>query len=234
MRKRSEIKRQIQDVAKEFVGQPNDTGTREKLVESVSGKLDEILDESQKEELEKRREAIRHSGERPDSWPSANRPKEKPIDERFARITERVFVEDPEGLYKKLEENLRIGEERSDRGVLLRALDNAESNARDAHRLWMTAKLEQQRYEITNKIVFAAIRDEANRVLQREKDQKLRSKQITEEDIDTMAAQLFPDEYEEQKLRRHKAELMVKSMENLAELWLKRCSALETMLGKSR
>lgn len=208
-------------------------GDAEKIHE-IGKQLKEEIEQSEQEEVEKRREAIRHSGDRPDSWPSANRPKEKPLDPRFARITERIFVEDPEGLYKKLEENLRVGEERSDRGILLRALDNAETNARDAHRLWVTAKLEQQRYEITNKIVFAAIREEANRTLQREKDQKLRSKQITEEDIDTMAAQLFPDEYEEQKISRHKAELMVKSMENLSELWLKRCSALEIMLGKSR
>lgn len=206
----------------------------EESVESLSQQIKEQLATSSTEELAKRQAAVRQHGDRPEAFGSANRAKEKPIRDDFGRITESIFLNDVEETWKKLEADLRVGEDRSDRGIVLRALDNAEANARTAHRLWITAKLEQQRYEITNKIVFGALREEANRVLQREKDQKLRSKQITEEDIENMSAQLYPDEFEEQTIRRKKAELMVKSLENLAEMWKQRCSALEVMLGKSR
>lgn len=203
-------------------------------IAKLSADVNKVIDEAEEKDRQERLEAVRHSGNHPAEWPSANRAHEKPLDERFSRIQEHAFVDDVEGTWQKLEEQLRVGEDRSDRGVLLRALDNAETNARLAHRLWMTGKYEQTRYETTNKIVFGAMRDAATKVLQKEKDQKLRSKQITEEDVETMSALLFPDEYEAQTLRRRKVELMVKSLENLNELWLKRCSALETMLGKSR
>jgi len=201
---------------------------KEETVADLSGKLNDEIDEA------KREIARREIDRRPDQWDSANRAKEKPLEPSFARIMEKVIVEDPLGTYERLEEQLRIGEDRSDRGVLLRALDSAESNARLAHRLFISAKLERERYELNNKIIFGAMREAANRVLQREKHEGLRNKQITEEDLETMSAQLFPDEYEEQSIRRKKAELLVKSMENLADLWRQRCSALEVMLGKSR
>jgi putative sterol carrier protein len=203
-------------------------------ISETSQQLKEQLATSATEEIARRQQAIRKSGSRPDAWPSANRAEEKPIREDFARISEKVFIENPEPIYADLEKKLRVGEERSDRATLHRAVDDAEHMARLAHRLWITAKLEQQRYEMQNKIVFSAMRDEATRVLQREKDQKTRSKQITEDDVDMMCAQLFADEYEQQTIRRKKAELMVKSLENLAEMWNKRCSALESMLGKAR
>lgn len=170
----------------------------------------------------------------PISFDSANEATEIPIGEAFSTIIDTIFVDDPAGVYQKLENALTVGVNRSEHGFLQEALDNAESNARLAHRLWTTASLERQRWELENEVVFAAMRRTANEVLERERAQKVRSKTITESDVDSMCAALYPDEYRAQELRRGKVKAMEESMRNLADLWKSRCGSLQTMLSKLR
>lgn len=168
------------------------------------------------------------------TFDSANRAKESPLDPDFERIVETIFVEQPLEMYTKLEKALRVGDGRADHGSVNKSLDEAESNARLAFRLSITAKLERDRWERENDVVFAGMRAEATSVLQREKDQKLRSKQITDADVESACAALFPDEWRHQEHKRRKVELMVKNMENLAEMWASRCRSLQAMLAKQR
>lgn len=170
----------------------------------------------------------------PTVWDNANQAEEDPLDPEFERIVTKIFVDHPLEEYERLETALRIGEKRSDRGTVNKALDEAEANARTAHRLWMTAKVEHQRWELENQVLFGAMRAEATKTLQREKDQKLRNKQITDADVEATCALLFPDEYKHQEVKRRKVEAMVKSMENLCECWMSRCRSLQAMLGKQR
>jgi hypothetical protein len=156
------------------------------------------------------------------------------LDDEIAGIVEMVFVEHPLDEYKKLEAALRIGDKRNDHGTVTKALDEAESNARLAHRLWMTARVERERWEKENAIVFAGMRDEASKVLEREKADGLRKKQITDADVEAMCAICFPQDWKAQELKRKRLEAMVKSMENLNECWASRCRTLQAMLTKMR
>jgi len=180
-----------------------------------------------KEEIEKH--------ERPaHQFPRANPGGERELSPPFARIVEKVFVENPEAIYDHLEKQLRIGEKRTDHGTLMKALDEAEDNARWAHRLWITGKIEVERWELDNASVWGAMREEANGALQREKDSKSRSKAITDADVEGMAAIMYPEQYAAQQIKRRRNSQMTKSLENLSQMWESRCRSLNTMLSRQR
>ncbi len=170
----------------------------------------------------------------PLDWDSANKATEVPVPADMQRIVDAVFVEDPWPTYQRLEKALRIGEKRSDYGTLQGALDEAETNARLAHRLWVTANVARQEWEAENQVVFGAMRSQATAQLQMEKDHGTRSKQITDADVSMMAAAMFQDEWTSQEGRRRKFEAMADSMKNLAECWMYRVKSLGTMHGKQR
>lgn len=179
-------------------------------------------------------EAVAEAAHDPTRWGSANAAKEVAADPGFQAIVETLWVEDPKSTYDYLEEQLRLGDKRTDRGSVYQQLDDAERNARTAHKLWQSAIVERKRWELENEVVFSAMRAEATRSLQREKDQKVRSKMITDADVDSQCAVLFPDQYKAQEVRRSKMKAMVDSMENLSECWLRRIGTLQVMLEKQR
>ncbi len=170
----------------------------------------------------------------PFEFDSANAAKESRMSDDFERIVETVLVAEPWEEYKRLEKALRVGEGRSDHGTVNKALDEAEGNARLAHRLWVTATVERKRWELQNEVIFAVMRSNANEVLTREKTMGIRPKQITDADIDSCCGRLYPDEYAAQEVRKAKVKGMEDSMKNLAEVWMRRCSSLSTMLSKQR
>lgn len=168
--------------------------------------------------------------ERPNNKPE----KEAPLDVEFERIATTLIIDHPLSVYEKLEAALKVGDQRTDHGSVNKSLDEAESNCRLAHRLWTSAKLEYERWCLDNGVVFGQMRLEATAVLQREKDQKLRNKMITDADVDAMCSSLYPEQWRAQEIKRRKVELMVKSMENLNECWMSRCRSLQAMLSKQR
>lgn len=191
---------------------------KKKVVDEISGKL--------RDELK--------PPEMPFQFEHANKAKVTKVREDLEQIVETVFVNDMGAMWKKLREGLVVGEKRSDHGTLQKALDLAEKRAHDAHRLYVTAKIERDRWERQNEVVHGAMWSDANRSLQKEKDDGLRSKQITDADIKARVATLFPDEYEAQEVRRAKIKATVESIEDLAEQWKSRCRTLQVMLGKLR
>ncbi len=157
------------------------------------------------------------------------------LDPAFARIVERVFInQDADKVYERLEADLRVGEKLEHPGALVRALDKAETNARLAHRLYITAKIERERWELENEIVFGGMRSEATRHLQIEKDEGKRNKQITDADVVSMSAQMFTDQYVAQEMTRRKVKAMEETLSHLSEVWLSRCRTLQVMLGRAR
>src|ERR1700722_7126194 len=136
---------------------------------------------------------------------SANRGdgKEDELHEGFQKIVESVFVENPWEEYKRLEAKLHIGQEgRALHATVNGALDEAETNARKAHRLWMTARVERSRWELANAAIFGAAKIEATRILQHEKDEGKRNKQITDADVEAMLVTKFGDEWLSQQNKR--------------------------------
>jgi hypothetical protein len=194
-------------------------------VAKTSEQLQDELDKNARAELRKGIEF-----ERPNNAPQ----KESPLDVEFDRIATTLIVEHPMEIYQKLEAALKVGDQRTDHGSVNKSLDEAESNCRLAHRLWSSAKLEYERWRLDNNQVFGAMWLEATVVLQKEKDAKLRNKQITDADVESMCSSLFPEQWRAQEIKRKKVELMVKSMENLTECWISRCRSLQAMLSKQR
>lgn len=152
----------------------------------------------------------------------------------WMKIQERVFnVPDPEAEYAELEEALRLTDALTP-GNLQAALNSAEDNARRAHRLYIVARVEFERFELECGPVMEAMRDAAAKDLQGEKDRKERSKQITESDIKGRASILFPDEWGLVNSRRVKAEGMMDNLKVFANVWMQRCFSLSSMLNAGK
>lgn len=167
-------------------------------------------------------------------WDSANRRERPTVDPAFQAIVTTLFVDDPKATYDRLEKALVVGDKRTDYGSMMEHLDRAERNARDAHRLWQTAIVEYKRWEMDSEVTFAGMRSQASRSLQDEKEKGVRSKQITDADVEARIASLYPDEWRAQQSERAKLKAMLASMENLAEVWLSRCKTLQVLLSKQR
>jgi hypothetical protein len=170
----------------------------------------------------------------PVEFPSAQPAVSTDLQLAFERIVESVMVKDVEGTYATLQQQLEIGEDRQDHGRVMASLDRAETNARAAHNLWMTAKVEARRWELDSEVVNAAAREKAMKDLQCEKESGARTKQITDADVKARAALLFPDEVRSQELKRARVRALEASMQNLAEVWASRCRTLSTLATKMR
>lgn len=152
----------------------------------------------------------------------------------WMRIQETTFeLEDPEAEHEELLEALRLTSALTP-GNLEAALNDAEDNARRAHKLYIVARVDYERFDLEMTPVVEAMRDAANRELQAEKDAKQRSKAITDADIKGRASILFPDEWALVQKRRTEAEAMMDTLKHFADLWKQRCYSLSTMLNAGK
>lgn len=158
----------------------------------------------------------------------------KAIREDFQQIVDKVWVNDLHEQWVRIRKSLRVGERRSEHGYLQRSLDEARKLSYDAHRLYVTAKLELERWERENEVVFGAMWNDANRVLQVDKANGSRSKQITDADVRATCATLFPDEWKAQENKRHAYKLTVDNMGQLSKDANEHCEDLRVMLAKLR
>jgi hypothetical protein len=199
-------------------------------VEETSKKLASALETAGKKESDDRSATARAL-----VWESANAPKKTPEPPALARVVEQVFLKntDVDGIYERLEKNLMLGDgRRTERGFVLKALDEAAKNHRDAHRLYITSKALQEDWERDNSVHFATLRSEANKILQSEKESGRRNKSITDADIEAKMAELFPDEWRSQETRRARLKLVVESMKSLVESWEMEHRTLNTMASR--
>ena len=170
----------------------------------------------------------------PLEFPSAQPAVEHDLLPGFDAILETVLVKDVEAMHRQLQAELHADAEQLDYGSSMRRLDRAEWNARLAHNLWLTTKLEVRRWELDNAVVNAACRERAMQDLQREKEGGTRTKIITDADVDKRAALLFPDEYRASEMKQARAKRLVDSMQNLVDVWMSRCRSLGTAVSKMR
>lgn len=151
----------------------------------------------------------------------------------YARITERVFaLPDPDTEYDALERALVLGTREYD--SITDAVDTAEDNARRAHRLFVAAKLDYERFCADAEVIDGAMRSEATAELQAEKESGARTKQITDADVKAKCAAMFPDEFRDLAEKRTAAKLAVEHLERFADLWSSRCRSLGGMLASRR
>lgn len=165
---------------------------------------------------------------------SANARKESHLRPDLAAIVETVWVEDMNKLWKRIKAALPIGERRSEHGFLVKRLDEFRVLSYEAHNLYATAKREEHRWDLENEVVFSAMWNEASRELQGEKEDKTRSKNITDSDIRSKIMTLHPVEYVAQETKRKALKLTVEDLTYLVKVVNEACEDTRVMLAKLR
>lgn len=155
------------------------------------------------------------------------------MDKGFERIKDTIFqLPDPDAEYADLERALVLGTQQFD--SISAALDKAEDHARRAHRLYVCARVEAEKFNIDADIVEGAMRTQAVSELQREKDAGIRTKQITDADTSARLGAMFPDEWRDLQERRIESRKMVEHLERFSDLWRSRCYSLAKLLESRR
>ncbi len=154
----------------------------------------------------------------------------------YDRIVERVFAVDPWASYEQLERDIKLPgpAHRADYATIVDALDKCEDNAREAHRVFIAAKVAADRFEADAIVLAVDMRTQATQALEAEKERGERKKQITDADVESRIAALFPDEWRTLEERRAKARRMVSHLERLADLWKERARDVRAMLETMR
>lgn len=150
----------------------------------------------------------------------------------FKAIARRVYDEgvDVEEEYRVIEDSLTVRGAVTP-GALAEAANHTEAMARRAYRLYLVGRLEVDAYMRETEAILGAMRDAAVAALEKEKSAKIRTKQITDADVVSKCAQLYPDEWRTVNDRRERAKGMVKSLENLHELATSRCRTVARMMN---
>jgi hypothetical protein len=149
-------------------------------------------------------------------------------------IIESVFRVNYEEDWKHLHAQLTIGIDRTNHAVVAAHVDHVQDRANSALKLYLNLKLEYEHYKLNREIVWAAIRDEANAELQREKDAGLRNKSITDADVTAKMAELHPDEYRRVEMEKKKFELAVEQAKGFADRWADRPRDVNSLLNKMK
>jgi len=161
----------------------------------------------------------------------ARRLDELVLGEGYERIVEHVFTIDPWATYERLQKRLQlpVPAHAQTRVVLFDELDAAETLAKEAHQLFISAKETVRRFDADAVVMSVDMRQQATATLQQEKDSGQRSKQITDADVESRIASIFADEWRQLELRRSKARLMVDHMQRLSDAWKERARDLRSM-----
>lgn len=156
------------------------------------------------------------------------------MEDGYRRIVDDIFETDepPEDIFEQVRKGMKLGNRASsaDYGSLVDALDQAEELTRLAHLLYVRAVDEYESFERDSEIVESAMRHTAVQQLEREKREKIRTKQITDADVVSTIAGAYPDEYQELAEKKRRARLMVEHMQDLHKRAASRAVHLRTMV----
>lgn len=148
----------------------------------------------------------------------------------FDRVIASVIDEtvDVSAEYEALQAELEIQEALTPE-VVRQSINRCERNAHRAHRLYVLARVQLDRYRIDTDGALGAMRDEAVAQLTAEKASGVRTKQITDADVAGRAATIHPDEWREISEGLAKAEAMLKNLERFADVWYRRSWSLGSL-----
>jgi hypothetical protein len=108
-------------------------------------------------------------------------------------------------------------------------INRAERNAMRAHRLYVLTKAQFETYRIHANIALGSMREAATGRLNHLKATKQHHKQITDQDVNDMAGEMFPDEWANINDRLSRSKLTLENLERLAELWQRRSWSLSEL-----
>jgi hypothetical protein len=153
----------------------------------------------------------------------------------FDRVVERLYRIDVERVYAELEDKLSLGRaSEAEPAILVNELDLACSRARDAHLLYVNARVALEGFEIDATILESDMRAQATAVLQAEKSAGQRNKAITDADVESQMGKQFPDQHRATRIGREKAKRAVEHLKAFADLWASRQQALDAMVRTAR
>jgi len=150
----------------------------------------------------------------------------------YDRIVHRVFKIDPFDDYVLVERCLEA--KGNDFGTLVDALDHAETGARAAHRLLVNAQLAYEQTKLEVARIESPLREGARKHLEDQKGSGERKKAITNDDVESAMAQLFPEDVAKARERLLKARGTVEHLERLADLAKSRIRTLDTLVSTAR
>ncbi len=161
---------------------------------------------------------------------------------RHARIVDHLFeMEDPHEVYSRVRQGLSFGGRASSMGygALADALDEAEKNAADAFQLLINTKLAADTLEMDAKVIYAGMRDQALAELMEmkatsKKETGSAGKAIAKDDIESIMATKFHDEFRTLEITRAQTRRTVAALEDLAERARERAKDLRALVGKAR
>lgn len=154
-------------------------------------------------------------------------------------VIEHAFTIDPESLYQRLYDELRLGDDATEYGAVLHAADRAEQNAIDATRLARHAKLEDE--QVSRKVDerLEVLRTTAKNELEKEVadsfDEKLKKttkKAPTIQDITDRMQANWPDEYNSLSRRKEEMHGVLRVCEGIESMWRSRCATLRVILER--
>lgn len=171
--------------------------------------------------------------------PKAERSTSMPTESRgWGGVIEHAFTLDPEPLYRRLYEDLRLGDEATEYGAVLAACDRAEQNTIDALRLARHAKLEDESVSRKANERLEVLRTAAKRELVAEveasKDEKGKPsmRAPTIQDIEDRVVANWPDEFASLSRRKEEMHGVLRVCEGLESSWRSRCATLRAILER--
>ena len=150
----------------------------------------------------------------------------------MGRMVETTFeMVDPAGTYDELIAALNKRRDALTPGTIRSQLADAARLYREAHRLYIVARHDQERFDNEHTIVFATLREEAKTELEAEKSVGKLKKTITDADVVARMSRMYPDEYAEMQDRAIRARKMVEHLKHLVDVFKNRMRALATLAG---
>lgn len=166
---------------------------------------------------------------------SANAPKEKPIDRRMPGLVERTFAPfDWSKALDRFDAWMALGDHRTEEAHIRKAHEEGPEIMGSVHDVYIQVKFAREAWELENDTMLGAMRAAATEVLEAEKEKKIRTKMITEADINTKVAAMFPDEWAAQEKRRLQYKLVEERAKHCVERGTIRCRHLDTMMNRLR
>lgn len=151
----------------------------------------------------------------------------------LAGVVEHAFAVDVEKEYLRLLGSLELGSKRTDRAAIREALDRVDFDTVTAARIYRAAKAIEESHELDTRERIAALRDEARRNLEAEKEAGARKKQITEGDIEDFCVANFGDEWRAIAQNRSKIHGTVRALEELVLSYRSRQASVRQLAAAS-
>lgn len=190
-------------------------------------KLDEAIQAAETEtQVDKARQVV---------FDNANAAKETAIDARYQKLVEHTLPgHDWDAVLAAYEGWMELGDKRTEEGFIRKAHEQGPKIVQRVFDMYVEVKYAREVWELQNDAVLGDMRVQATSVLQGEKERGIRTKQITEKDVDSKCAALFTDEWTRQESKRLRFKLAEDRARFCIENAQLRCRVLDTMMGKLR